>query len=136
MVQVLKKLGSQHVLVVHADDGLDEISIGAATQVAELKNGRIKTYSIEPEQFGFAREPLKKLAVKTPAASLAMMKSVFDGKAGPARDIVALNAGAAIYAANLTSDLKAGVERASVLIESGEARQKLDRLFELSRSFL
>lgn len=135
LAEVLKELGSKHVLVVHADDGLDEISGGAATQIAELKDGEIETYVIEPEQFGITREPLLKLAVKTPAASLTMMREVLDGQHGPARDIVALNAGAAIYAANLTPDLKTGVERAFAVIDNGEARQKLDRLITVSRSF-
>jgi anthranilate phosphoribosyltransferase len=136
LAEVLKELGSKHVLVVHADDGLDEISVGAATQVAELKDGEIESYVIEPEQFGITREPLLKLAVKTPAASLTMMLEVLDGATkGPARDIVALNAGAAIYAANLAPDLKSGVAHAFAVIDSGAAREKLDKLVAVSRSF-
>jgi anthranilate phosphoribosyltransferase len=135
LAQVLKKLGSRHVLVVHADDGLDEISIGAPTQVAELKNGRIETYTIEPEQFGITRSPLTDLAVKTPRASLAMMLGVLDGQLGPARNIVALNAGAAIYAAGLADDLVTGIDRAYAVIDDGSARKKLDRLVEFSKSF-
>ncbi|NJD07530.1 MAG: anthranilate phosphoribosyltransferase [Methylococcaceae bacterium] len=135
LAQVLKKLGSRHVLVVHADDGLDEISIGAPTKVAELKNGRIDTYTIDPEQFGITRSPLTELAVKTPRASLAMMLGVLDGQLGPARNIVALNAGAAIYAAGLADDLVAGIDRAYAAIDDGSARKKLDRLVEFSKSF-
>jgi len=135
LAQVLKKLGSSHVLVVHAEDGLDEISIGAPTKVAELKNGRIDTYTIEPEQFGITRSPLTDLAVKTPAASLAMMLAVLDGQLGPARNIVALNAGAAIYAAGLSEDLVAGIDRAYAVIDDGSARKKLNRLLEFSQSF-
>jgi anthranilate phosphoribosyltransferase len=135
LAQVLKKLGSRHVLVVHAEDGLDEISIGAPTKVAELKNGRIASYTIEPEQFGITRSPLTELAVKTPRASLAMMLGVLDGQLGPARNIVALNAGAAIYAAGLADDLVTGIDLAYAAIDDGSARQKLNRLVEFSKSF-
>lgn len=135
LAQVLRKLGSQHVLVVHADDGLDEISIASPTLVAELKGGQVTTYKVSPEQFGIAMAPLTKLAVDTVGASLKIMLGVLDGQAGPAADIVALNAGAAIYAANLADSLEAGVERAREVIVSGAARRKLDELVSLSRSF-
>jgi anthranilate phosphoribosyltransferase len=133
VAMVLQKLGSRHVLVVHAEDGLDEISIASPTLVAELKDGRIETYSIEPEQFGFKRAPLKQLTVDTVAASLKMMFGVLNGEPGPAQDIVALNAGAAIYAANLVDSLEAGVARAQAVIADGSARRKLDELVTLSR---
>lgn len=134
LAEVLKQLGSQHVLVVHAEDGLDEISIGAPTRVAELKDGRITTYTLTPEQFGIKRAPLKNLTVDTAAASLKMMLSVLDREPGAARDITVLNAGAAIYAANLVDSLEAGVERAKAAVDDGSARRKLDALIEFSQS--
>ncbi|MGX2029692.1 anthranilate phosphoribosyltransferase [Methylocaldum gracile] len=134
LAEVLRQLGSKHVLVVHAEDGLDEISIGAPTHVAELKDGQITTYRLTPEQFGIKRAPLRKLTVDTAAASLKMMLSVLDKEPGPARDITVLNAGAAIYAANLVDSLEAGVERAKAVIDAGSARRKLDALIEFSQS--
>lgn len=135
MAHVLRKLGSCHVLVVSAEDGLDEISIGAPTQVAELKDGVVSAYTLVPEQFDMARASLSELAVDDAAHSLAMIKSVFSNQAGAALDIVLLNAGAAIYAANLTESLADGVEKARVAIASGAAREKLDALVTLSNSF-
>ncbi|MCL7422805.1 MAG: anthranilate phosphoribosyltransferase [Methylobacter sp.] len=134
LAQVLKKLGSRHVLVVNADDGLDEISIASATSVAELKNGEVMTYSVSPEQFGIQRADIAELAVDGTASSLAMVKSVLDNRPGPARDIVALNAGAAIYAADLTDSLAAGVEKARQVIASGAARAKWDALIAYSKT--
>ncbi|MFA5983652.1 MAG: anthranilate phosphoribosyltransferase [Methylococcaceae bacterium] len=130
--QVLKKLGSQHVLVVSAADGLDEISIASETFVTELKEGHIFSYSISPGQFGFSVASLAELAVKNAADSLIMLKSVLDNQAGAARDIVQLNAGAAIYAANLTDSLAAGIDKAGSVIASGAAREKLDALIAYS----
>jgi anthranilate phosphoribosyltransferase len=135
LAEALRELGGSHVLVVHAEDGLDEISIGASTRVAELKNGCIKTYTLTPERFGLARAPLSRLAVDTAAESLRMMRGVLDGAPGPARDIVLLNAGAAIYAADLTDTLEAGVERAKTAIDDGSARRKLDSLVEFTQTF-
>lgn len=135
LARVLQQLGSSHVLVVHAEDGLDEISIAAPTHVAELKNGLITNYYVQPEQFGFKRAALSELAIDTVAASLKMMRSVLDNVPGPARDIVALNAGAAIYAADLTDSLEAGVRRAEAVIADGSARAKLEALAALSRRF-
>ncbi len=132
LAEALRKLGSRHVLVVHAEDGLDEISIGAATQVAELKDGRIETYTLTPERLGFVRTSLSRLQVDTAADSLRMMLGVFEGVSGPARDIVLLNAGAAIYAADLVDSLEAGVARAAEAIDSGAARDKLDELIALT----
>jgi len=134
LAQVLKKLGSQHVLVVNADDGLDEISIASATTIAELKNGEVTTYSITPEQFGFKLASLNDLAVDGAVASLVMVKSVLDNQAGAARDIVQLNAGAAIYAANITDSLATGIEKAGQVIASGAARAKLDALIAYSKT--
>jgi anthranilate phosphoribosyltransferase len=132
LAQVLKKLGSRHVLVVNAEDGLDEISIAAPTSVAELKAGEVTTYTITPEQFGFQRASLAELAVTDAAFSLLMVKSVLDNQAGPARDIVLLNAGAAIYAADITDSLATGIEKARQVIASGAARAKLDALIAYS----
>jgi anthranilate phosphoribosyltransferase len=134
LAQVLKQLGSQHVLVVHADDGLDEISIAAPTRVAELRDGNISTYTVTPEEFGMQRAGLDTLAVEDAAQSLAMIGTVFDNQPGPARDIVCLNAGAAIYAAGLTASLQEGVERASEVIASGKAKQTLASLIETSNA--
>ena len=134
IAQVLKKLGSHHVLVVHADDGLDEISIASATTVAELKEGEISTYTISPEQFGFERTSLNELAVVDAESSLVMVNSVLDNKSGPARDIVILNAGAAIYAANITDSLAAGIKKAAQVIASGAARSKFDALIAYSKT--
>ncbi|MGJ0429065.1 anthranilate phosphoribosyltransferase [Methylobacter sp.] len=134
LAQVLKKLGSRHVLVVNADDGLDEISIASATRVAELKDGQVTTYTVAPEQFGLQRADIAELAVDGTASSLAMVKSVLDNKPGPARDIVVLNAGAAIYAADLADSLAAGVEKAQQVIASGAARAKWDALIAYSKT--
>jgi len=135
LAEVLLKLGSRHVLVVHARDGLDEISIGAETEVAELKQGQINRYSVRPEDFGFKRTPIAEIAVTGAEASLAMIRSVLEDHPGPARDIVCLNAGAAIYAAGLADSLADGVRRADVAIANGEARNKLDELVILTQGF-
>ena len=132
--QVLKKLGSQHVLVVNAEDGLDEISIASATSIAELKDGIVSSYTITPEQFGFKRAPLNELAVNNAVDSLSIVKSVLDNQAGAARDIVQLNAGAAIYAANITDTLAAGIAKAAQVIASGAARAKFDALIAYSKT--
>jgi len=133
VAEVLKKLGSRHVLVVHAEDGLDEISIAAPTHVAELKNGEISTYILTPEQFGFERGNLASLAVDNAQASLEVINAVLNNQPGPARDIVALNAGAAIYAADLSDTLQAGVTKALQVIENGSAKMKLGALIAYSK---
>ena len=134
LAQVLKKLGSQHVLVVNAEDGLDEISIASETTIAELKYGLVSIYTITPEQFGFKRGHLNELAVDNAMGSLAMVKSVLDNQAGAARNIVQLNAGAAIYAANITDTLARGIEKAGQVIASGAARAKFDALIAYSKT--
>lgn len=133
LARVLERLGSEHVLVVHAEDGLDEISIGAPTRVAELKGGRVTTYTVEPEQFGIARTSVAALAVDSVSASLSLIESALANEPGPARDIVALNAGAAVYVAGLARDLREGVDKALAAIESGAARDKLNALVGLSK---
>ncbi len=128
LASALKELGSQHVLVVNADDGLDELSIGSDSSVSELKNGKIIEYRISPEQFGLQRADLAELAVNNAQDSLVMLQSVLDNQAGPALDIVVLNAGAAIYAADLVNSLAAGVNKAQEVIASGAAKEKLKAL--------
>ncbi len=134
LANVLAKLGSEHVLVVHAEDGMDEISIGAPTKVAELKDGKVTSYTIKPEDFAISRGDVSRLAVEGAEQSLAMVKSVFANKSGPARDIVVLNAGAAIYAAGITDSMKDGVAKADAVIASGDAATRLDELVKLSIS--
>lgn len=135
LAEVLQRLGSRHVLVVHARDGLDEISIGERTEVAELRGGEVLRYAIGPEDFGLTRAPLDAIRVSGPQESLALLRGVLDDQAGPARDVVALNAGAAIYAAGLADTLAEGVDKAGQAITSGEARRRLERLVALTRSF-
>ena len=135
LARVLGQLGSRHVLVVHAADGLDEVSIGADTRVAEYRDGTLHTHSINAQQFGLATAPSASLSVSSPEESLAVVRSVFDNSAGPARDIVALNAGAAIYASGLAEDLQGGVAKALESLASGAARDRLSSLVELSNSF-
>jgi len=135
MARVLQKLGSRHVLVVHAEDGLDEISIASPSFVAELKDGEVSTYTVTPEQFGIPRASLESLGVKSASESLKMVLSVLEGQSGPAADIVALNAGAAIYAADLAGSLADGIKQAQTLLADGSGRRKLAELVELSRSF-
>lgn len=130
--EVFLKLGQQHVMVVHSDDGLDEISIAAPTQVAELQQQQIRHYQIQPEQFGFSCQPLDSLRVENPAQSLAIMQSVFANVPSPARDIVILNAGAAIYVANVTNSLTEGIQKAALTIASGAAKQKFEAFKNLS----
>jgi anthranilate phosphoribosyltransferase len=135
LAEVLQKLGSRHVLVVHARDGLDEISVGDKTEVAELKDGQIRRFSIQPEEFGVKRTPISEITADSAEASLKIIRSVLEDHAGPARDIVMLNAGAAIYAAGLADNLKDGVAKADAAIASGEARNRLDQLAVLTQSF-
>ncbi len=135
LAQVLGKLGSQHVLVVHADDGLDEISIGSATQVAELKQGEVSRYRISPQQFGIQTGDVSSLVVSDAQQSLKLIRQVLDNQPGAARDIVALNAGAAIYACGIADSLEQGLEAAQRGIASGKAKRKLDALIEISNAF-
>ena len=134
LAQVLKQLGSEHVLVVHAEDGLDEISIGAPTRVAELKNGSISVYTIVPEDFGVQRASLSALAVQDAAQSLATIRRVLENEPGPARDIVMLNAGAAIFACGLVTSLMDGVARAGEVLANGKAGEALDELIRVSNA--
>ncbi|MGD9888532.1 MAG: anthranilate phosphoribosyltransferase [Halothiobacillaceae bacterium] len=125
LAEVLLQLGSEHVLVIHADDGLDEFSIAAPTQVSELKNGVVTDYSVRPEDVGLAMASLDSLRVASPAESLVKVREALRGQSGAARDIVAMNAGAAIYLAGLAPSLKNGVARALEIQTSGAAWAKL-----------
>jgi anthranilate phosphoribosyltransferase len=126
--RVLKMLGSKHVMVVHGEDGLDEISLSGPTFVAELKHDFITEYKIEPRQFGLEIAPIEAIQAKGPDASRAMVLDVLEGKAGPAQDIVVLNAAAALYVAGIAADVWGGVALAREAIASGGARRKLDEL--------
>ncbi len=134
LAHVLKDLGGNHVMVVHADDGMDEISISAPTTIAELIDNTIKIYNITPEEFGFKRSKTDSLIVNSIEQSLAIMRSVLDNNPGATQDIVALNAGAAIYTAGLCGDLPAAVEKAQVAIASGAAREKLHALIRFTNN--
>ncbi|AXK40049.1 anthranilate phosphoribosyltransferase [Crenobacter cavernae] len=133
--RVLKQLGSRHVLVVHGRDGLDEITTADKTLVAELKDGQVTEYELDPTRYGFPLiEDLKPVRVDTAEQSRAMVLSVLAGDEGPHRDIVLLNAGAALYAADVAADIGEGIERARAAIDSGAARAKLDELVAYGRS--
>ena len=135
ITRVEKNLGASHVMVVHAEDGMDEISIAAPTMVSELVNGAIKQYTITPGQFRFATAGIDSLVIDSAEESLQLMLSVLDNNPGPARDIVALNAGAAIYTAGVVDSLAAGVEKAVTTISNGSARDKLEQLVKLTNAF-
>jgi anthranilate phosphoribosyltransferase len=133
-VRALQRLGTDHALVVYGRDGMDEVSLGAATMVGELKNGEISEYEIHPEDFGLPMASNRTLKVETPEQSRLMLMNVLDNEAGAARDIVIFNAGAALYAANVADTIQAGIGKARAAIESGAAKSKLEQLVALSRS--
>ncbi len=135
LANVLKNLGSDQVMIVHSEDGMDEISISAPTRIAELKNSEIKIYTIEPEQFKLQRADISTLAVKNVEDSLKVMHAVLDNQAGPSQDIVLLNAGAAIYTAGIEDSLDSGIASAQKVIENGSARAKLNELIKFTQSF-
>ncbi len=131
-VRALQRLGAEHALVVYGRDGMDEVSLGAATLVGELRNGEVTEYEIHPEDFGFAMASHRALKVETPEQSREMLLAVLDNEPGPARDIVLLNAGAALYAANVADSIRHGIERARVALDSGAARARLAKLIEVA----
>lgn len=133
LARVLQQLGSEHVMVVHGADGMDEISFSGDTFVAELKNGVVTEYVINPRQFGMGLHQATSIRVQNAEQSKAMLLAVLDGLPGPARDIVLLNAGAAIYVAGQASSLQDGITLAAQVIDAGAARLKLDQLVTLSR---
>ncbi|MDQ6628109.1 MAG: anthranilate phosphoribosyltransferase [Pseudomonadota bacterium] len=125
-VRALQRLGAEHALVVYGKDGMDEISLGAGTLVGELKDGEIREYEIHPEDFGLPMASSRALRVESPAHSKSMIESVLGDEPGAARDIVALNAGAALYAANVAATMAEGIAMASNAIADGRARAKMD----------
>jgi len=133
-VRALQRLGAEHAVVVYGKDGMDEVSLGATTLVGELKNGEITEYEIHPEDFGMVMASNRALKVETPEESKAMLLGVLDNTPGAAKDIVALNAGVALYAANVTNTMLEGVNAARVAIESGAAKAKLTELVALSHA--
>ncbi len=128
LAQVLQQLGSEHVLVVCGADGMDEISFSGDTFVAELKDGQVSEYTLNPQQFGLSLHQLSSIQVQNAAESKLMILEVLAGNTGPARDIVLLNAGAAIYVAGIVNSLQAGITKAAEVIDSGLALAKLEAL--------
>ncbi len=132
-VRALQRLGAEHAIVVYGRDGLDEISLGASTLVGELKDGVVREYQIHPEDFGIQMVGTRAFRVDNAEQSKAMLMGILQGEQGPARDIVCLNAGAALYAANVASSIEDGLQRARAAIDSGAALQKLQDLVALTR---
>jgi anthranilate phosphoribosyltransferase len=130
--EVLQKLGSKHVLVVHGEDGMDEISITGKTFVAELKDNVVKEYTIEPSMFNLKVASLEDIIVENPAHSKQMILDILSGKLSVARDITLLNAGAAIYISGLATSIKSGILMATEVIDQGKAMEKLNQLINLS----
>ena len=135
MANVLGSLGCHYALVVHGNDGLDEITISDSTQVAELKNGSIKRYVISPEDFGLKRAAMSTLKGGTAQENAATLRRILSGEPGPARDVVLLNAAAALVAGDRVATLKEGVGLSQELIDSGKAEAKLEQLIKVSQSF-
>jgi anthranilate phosphoribosyltransferase len=133
-VRALQRLGAEHALVVYGKDGLDEVSLGAATMVGELKDGDIREYEIHPEDYGLGMASLRAFKVETPEESRAMLLGVLDGEGGAASDIVAFNAGVALYAANVASSIQDGLDKAQAVLQGGQARQKLDQWLAYTRA--
>ncbi len=134
--EALKMLGSRHVLVVHGMDGLDEISISGETLVAELKDGEISEYRLNPENFGLEESPIESIRVHDVESACRLLLDALENRPGPARDIVMLNAGASIYISGLAKSIAEGVEMAGRQISNGAARKKLDELAAFSNSLI
>src|SRR5574343_341244 len=134
MARVLQRLGSDHVLVVHGRDGLDEMTLNGETLVAELKNGQVSEDTVHQSQFGLAEHDGTLLKASSREVSIEIMRAVLDNQPGPARDIVLLNAGAAIYAANVAESLAEGVERAREALSSGRAGERLLKFVQTTQS--
>jgi anthranilate phosphoribosyltransferase len=131
-VLVMQRLGAEHAVVVYGRDGMDEVSLGASTLVGELKDGKVTEYEIHPEDFGMVMASNRALKVVTPEDSKAMLLGVLDNQPGAPKDIVVLNAGVALYAANVASTMMDGIGLARQAIESGAAKAKLQALIKLS----
>ncbi|MDO4635923.1 MAG: anthranilate phosphoribosyltransferase [Lautropia sp.] len=134
-VRVMKQLGAERVLAVHGMDGMDEISLGAKTLVGELRDGQIREYSIHPEDFGFSMVSSRQLRVAGAEESREVLLSVLENTSGPARDIVTLNAGAALYCCNVADSMADGMKLAQEVLASGAARNKLNEFVQVTRSF-
>ncbi|HEY1228499.1 MAG TPA: anthranilate phosphoribosyltransferase, partial [Ramlibacter sp.] len=132
-VRALQRLGAEHALVVYGRDGMDEVSLGAATMVGELRDGQVIEYEIHPEDFGLAMASNRALKVETVDESRAMLLSVLDNQPGAARDIVVFNAGVALYAANVAASIPDGIAAARTALASGAAKARLDRLVAVSK---
>ena len=132
-IRALQRLGAEHALVVYGRDGMDEVSLGASTMVGELKDGEIIEYDIHPEDFGLTMVSHRALQVDTPQDSKAMLEAVLNNQPGPALDIVALNAGVALYAADVAPTMADGLARAKQAIANGSAKKKLSELTEFTR---
>jgi anthranilate phosphoribosyltransferase len=124
-VRALQRLGAEHAVVVYGRDGMDEVSLGAATLVGEYIDGEIREYEIHPEDFGLTMASNRSLKIETPAQSRALLQAVLDNTPGPARDIVMLNAGVALYAANVAPTMAEGIERAREVLANGQAAARL-----------
>ena len=134
-LRVMQRLGADHVLVVHGKDGLDELSLGAATLVGELKNGEVSEYEVHPEDFGLTMSSTRQLKVADASESKAMMLAALDNTAGAAREVVCLNAGAALYAANKADSIATGIALARETIASGAARKKVEEFVQFTRKY-
>jgi len=133
-VRALQRLGAEHAMVVYGRDGMDEVSLGAATMVGELMNGQIREYEIHPEDFGLPMASNRSLKVETSEQSKAMVVSVLDNQPGAPRDIVIFNSGVALYAANVVDSIPAGIARAREALASGAAKAKLEQLIAVSKT--
>ena len=134
IANVLKELGSRHVMVVHSDDGLDEFSIADKTYVAELKDGNVSTYSVHPKDFGLTLGDLKDIRAENADTSLSLITGAFSGRNKTAKNIISLNAGAAIYVSGLTTSLQSGIDRANQVLSDGSSQKKLDEYIKISNS--
>jgi anthranilate phosphoribosyltransferase len=128
LAQVLVKLGTKHALVVHGEDGLDEVTTTTKTMISEVKNGKIANYEISPEEFGINRSKLNELSGGTPQENAAILLNILKGRTGADRDIVVLNSAAAIYTADKINSIKEGIALAEEAIDSGRALRKLEML--------
>ncbi|MBM2825806.1 MAG: anthranilate phosphoribosyltransferase, partial [Dehalococcoidales bacterium] len=133
MTSVLKSLGSQHALVVHGDDGLDEITLTSKTQVCELNNGSIRSYAIAPEDFGFSRTSPDSLKGGTAAENAMLLRSVLAGEHGPRRDVVLMNTAAALMAGDRVASLQKGIDLAREALDNGRALSKLEQFIAVSQ---
>lgn len=134
VVEALARLGSERAFVVNADDGIDEISIGSNTSVAELRDGNIDYFEIDPREYGFELQPIAALGARNAAHSLEIIRGVFRDEPGAARDVVALNAGAAIYLCGLEDALAGGIERARVLLADGSVGARFEQFIEFTQA--